>query len=165
MEKTEFQTKTNPNMTKRLALSGLIIALYVTVMFFTQSFAFGQYQIRIATSIYALSALYPFLVIPLSVANLLSNLLMGGLGLLDMFGGAAVGLVTAYLVHTIKKRGLNDWFIALPIILGPGLMVPLWLSYLINVPYKVLAASILIGQILPGITGVLLIKQLRKIDL
>jgi len=150
---------------KKLTISALIVALYVIIMYLTQGFAFGQYQIRIATSLYSMSYIYPFLVLPLGLANLLSNTIMGGLGLLDMFGGGIAGILTAGAVYLIKRFKLNEWLIALPIILLPGLLVPIWLSYLLNVPYLVLVSSICIGQIIPGILGVLIIKQMKKIAL
>jgi hypothetical protein len=50
-------------------------------MLCTQSFAFGQYQIRISTALYGLSAIFPFLIVPFGLANMFSNLVMGGLGL------------------------------------------------------------------------------------
>lgn len=148
--------------TFRIALSGIVMALYVIIMFLTQSFAFGQFQIRIATSVYALSAIYPFLVIPMGLANMLSNMVMGGLGIFDVLGGFLVGVATSYLIYLISSRNLNNWLIALPIILVPGLVVPIWLSFIIGVPYGVLAASILIGQVIPGLVGVLLVKRLRS---
>jgi len=149
--------------TRKIAISGIVMALYATIMFFTQSFAFGQFQIRIATSIYALSAIYPFLIVPLGLSNLLSNMLMGGMGIFDIVGGFAVGVLTSYLVHLISKYKLNEYLIALPIILIPGLVVPIWLSYIIKVPYSILAPSLVIGQIIPGIVGAILVKQLKNI--
>lgn len=146
---------------RNLTLSALVIAMYLVVMYLTQGFAFGQYQVRIATALYALSALFPFLIVPLGLANLLSNVLMGGLGPLDMLGGAFAGLVTSGLVYRIHARRLNDWLLAVPILLCPGLLVPIWLSQLIGVPYSVLAISITVGQVIPAIVGVLLVKQLR----
>ena len=62
----ENQTFTN---VRKLTTSGIVIALYVIILFMTQSFSFGAYQIRIVTSLYALSYLFPFLVIPLGLAN------------------------------------------------------------------------------------------------
>lgn len=154
---------TNLSKTQKLIFSSLIIALYVVVLYFTQSFSFGAYQIRIATSLYALSYLFPFLVLPLGLANLLSNLLFGGLGLLDMFGGCFVGMLTTYLIVCIKKGGLSKWFMLFPIILGPGLLVPIWLSYLLNTPYSALAINLCIGQIIPAVVGVLLIQSLEQV--
>lgn len=145
----------------KIAVSGLIMAVYVLVMYFTQGFAFGEYQIRIATSLYALSAIYPFLIIPLGLSNFISNTIMGGFGFFDMVGGLIIGLVTAALTWLVKKLNLNDWFIAVPVILGPGLVVPIWMAPLLGIPYTVLALSVCIGQIIPGILGVILVKQLR----
>lgn len=153
----------NISSVRKLAVSGLVIGMYVIVMYFTQGFAFGQYQIRIATSLYALSGIFPFLILPMGIANLISNTIMGGLGVFDMVGGAAVGMLASGLVYFTKRLKLNDWFAILPIIFVPGLVVPIWLSILIHVPYKVLAISLCIGQIIPAIVGVLLLKQLRKV--
>ena len=129
-------------------------------MFFTQSFAFGQYQVRIATSIYGLSAIYPFLIVPLGLANFLSNTLMGGLGLPDMIGGFIAGIITASLCYYLRK--INIYLAALPILIVPTLLVPIWLSYLLNIPYLALVVSIGIGQIIPAIMGVIIIKYLEK---
>lgn len=152
----------NNSVIKKITISGLIIAIYVVVMYFTQWFAFGQYQIRIATALYALPAIFPFLIIPMGISNLLSNTIMGGLGPFDMIGGTLVGIIASAIVYLIKRLKCNDWFMVIPIIFVPGLLVPIWLSYLIHVPYTVLALSLCIGQILPAIVGVLLVKQLRR---
>ncbi|WP_353093341.1 QueT transporter family protein [Tissierella praeacuta] len=149
-------------ITKKIAISGVTVGIYVILMYLTQGFAFGQYQIRIATSFYCLSGIYPFLILPLAVGNMISNIFMGGLGIFDILGGFIVGLVTAGIVALIKGFKLNDWFIVIPIIFGPGLIVPIWLSVILNIPYKILAASLCIGQIIPGIVGVILFKQLKN---
>lgn len=143
---------------KKITISAIVIALYIAVMFVTQGFAFGQYQIRIATSLYSLSYVYPFLILPMGLANFLSNTLMGGLGPLDMFGGTIAGIVTAGAVYLVRKFKLNIWLITIPIVLGPGLLVPVWLSVLLHVPYLPLALSICAGQVLPAIGGVLIIR-------
>jgi len=145
--------------TRNLTFSAIVIALYVVIMFFTQSFAFGQYQVRIATSLYALAAINPVLIIPLGAANFLSNTIMGGLGPLDMIGGFIVGILTAAGCRYARKVHLL--LVALPIMLIPTLMVPLWLSPLIGVPYGILVVSIGMGQVMPGIVGVLIVKYLE----
>lgn len=149
--------------TKKLTISAVVIALYIIIMFITQGFAFGQYQIRLATSLYSLSYLFPFLIVPLGLANLMSNILMGGLGPLDAIGGMAAGIITSSLVYLIRKYKLNICLTALPIIFIPGLLVPIWLSYLLDLPYGILAISILIGQVIPGIVGIAINKQLGNI--
>lgn len=148
---------------QKLTASAMIIALYVTVLYFTQSFSFGAYQIRIATALYALSYLFPFLVLPLGLANSISNMLFGGLGPLDMIGGGLVGILTTLLIAGIRKMGWNRALVALPIVFVPGLGVPIWLSYLLNVPYSALALSLCIGQIIPALCGAAVVSALSRV--
>ena len=93
--------------TKKLTISAMIVALYIVVLYLTQSVSFGAYQIRIATSLYALAYAFPFLMVPMGVANLISNLLFGGLGPLDMFGGFMIGVITTGLIVLIRKYEMN----------------------------------------------------------
>ena len=91
--------------TQKLTIAGICIALYIAVMMCTQTFAFGQYQVRIATAMYGLSAIFPFLIVPFGIANVISNTIMGGLGPLDMIGGGIVGIVTTSVIVLAKKYG------------------------------------------------------------
>lgn len=149
--------------TQKLAIAGLCIALYVVIMMCTQSFAFGQYQIRIATALYSLSAIFPFLVIPFGIANVVSNTVMGGLGILDIVGGFIVGIVTTSIIAYGKSKGCGNWIIWLAITLIPGLGVPVWLSVLLDLPYWILASSLLIGQCICGFAGMVLVTALERI--
>ena len=153
----------NLNNTQKLAFSGVVIALYIVVMYLTQSFAFGQYQVRIATAIYAVAYLFPFLVIPLGLSNLLSNMVMGGLGFFDIVGGGLVGLLTAGCCAMLGKKKLTPWLVIVPITLIPALGVSLWLSGILGIPYWALAGSLLVGQFIAGIAGALLVQALKRI--
>lgn len=150
------------NKTQKLTISAVCMALYIVLMLCTQSFAFGQYQIRIATALYGLSALFPFLAVPLSLANVISNFLMGGLGILDMLGGAIVGIVTTGGIVWAKRNGCGNWCVFLAVTLVPGLGVPMWLSVLLDIPYWILASSILVGQTICGIFGMALVSALER---
>lgn len=150
------------NRTKKLTVSGMVMAIYIVMMLLTQSAAFGQYQVRIATAIYSTAYLFPFLVVPLSLSNLLSNMLMGGLGFFDVVGGGAVGLLTAGCCALIRKCGWNESLVAMPIALIPSFGVAIWLSALLQVPYPIMAGSLLVGQTMCGIFAVLLVKALKR---
>ena len=150
--------------TQKLTISAVCIAVYLVVMLCTQSFAFGQYQVRIATALYGLSYIFPFLVVPFGIANVISNLLMGGLGPVDAIGGFIMGVLTSGAIALGKRYGLGCWIVALFVTLLPGLGVPVWLSYLLKIPYGILAVSLLVGQFIAGITGMLLIRALEKAD-
>ena len=143
--------KENMSKVQKLTVSAMVMALYVVVLYFTQSFSFGAYQIRIATALYALAYLFPFLVLPLGFANFIANFLFGGLGLLDWFGGCFVGIIVTAIIVLIRRKGWSRWLMILPIILVPGLGVPSYLSYLLHVPYSVLAPSLCVGRSVPAV--------------
>lgn len=153
----------NLGRTQMLCFSGAVMAIYIVLMLLTQSFAFGQYQVRIATAVYAVAYLFPFLVVPLGLANLLSNLLMGGLGVFDIFGGGLVGLLTAGCCAALGRRRAAHYWVILPIALIPTLGVSSWLSWLLGVPYFIMAGSLLVGQVIAGIAGALLLRALWRI--
>ena len=154
--------KENMSKVQKLTVSAMVMALYVVVLYFTQSFSFGAYQIRIATALYALAYLFPFLVLPLGFAIFIANFLFGGLGLLDWFGGCFVGIIVTAIIVLIRRKGWSRWLMILPIILVPGLGVPSYLSYLLHVPYSVLATSLCIGQSVPAVCGVVLVNVLQR---
>ena len=154
--------KENMSKVQKLTVSAMVMALYVVVLYFTQSFSFGAYQIRIATALYALAYLFPFLVLPLGFANVIANFLFGGLGLLDWFGGCFVGIIVTAIIVLIRRKGWSRWLMILPIILVPGLGVSSYLSYLLHVPYSVLATSLCIGQSVPAVCGVVLVNVLQR---
>lgn len=141
----------------------MVMALYIGIMYATQSFAFGQYQVRIATALYSVAYLFPFLVLPLGLANALSNLLMGGLGFMDIAGGAIVGLLTSGCAAAIGRCQGSVWLTAIPIALIPALGASAWLAYLLNMPYWALAASLLVGQAICGAAGASLANALSRI--
>ncbi len=146
--------------TRKLTISAVVMAIYIVLMYFTQSFAFGQYQIRIATALYGAAYLFPFLVVPLGLSNLLSNMLMGGLGVIDIVGGGLIGILTAGCCALLGKKKLSPWLIVLPVALIPALGVSLWLSKLLALPYWTLAASLLVGQAVAGVVGAALVRAL-----
>ena len=148
------------NSTKKLTISAMVIALYVIIMYLTESLAFGAVQVRIATVLYSLSYFFPFLVLPLGIANLLSNIL-GGMGMADMLGGCGVGIITSFCVYMVRKARLPFFLVAVPIVLGPGLIVPIWLTYFTGVPYPMLVLSLCLGQLAPAILGAAAVKVLE----
>ena len=151
------------NNTQRLTISAISIAMYLALMIGTQGFAFGQYQVRIATALYGLSAIFPFTIPAFSIANCVSNTVMGGFGLVDSIGGAIVGLLTTGLIVLAKRQGLGNWVLIPIITFVPGLIVPIWLTYFLPVPYWVLVSSLVVGQFVCGVVSYFLINALEKV--
>ena len=151
------------NNTQRLTISAISIAMYLALMIGTQGFAFGQYQVRIATALYGLSAIFPFTIPAFRIANFVSNTVMGGFGLVDSIGGAIVGLLTTGLIVLAKRQGLGNWVLIPIITFVPGLIVPIWLTYFLPVPYWVLVSSLVVGQFVCGVVSYFLINALEKV--
>ncbi|MBS4914208.1 MAG: QueT transporter family protein [Veillonella sp.] len=149
--------------TKKLTVSGLCLALYIVVMLITQGFAFGQYQVRIATALYGLASLFPFTVIVFGLANLISNFIMGGLGPIDAIGGCIVGLVTTGGIVIGKRLGFGNWIVIPFIALVPSLVVPLWLAPLLDLPYALLVTSLLVGQSISAVFSYFLVNALERV--
>lgn len=146
----------------KLSFSGMIIALYLVIMYFTQSIAFGQYQIRLATGLYGLAYSFQFLCIPLGVANMLSNILFGG-DIINGFLGLLAGILTTKSICLLKYLTSRKVILVLPIALVPSLLIPIWLSFLLNVPYYVLVLSLLVGQTITAYTfGIMVMKIAEK---
>ncbi|MDY3974031.1 QueT transporter family protein [uncultured Veillonella sp.] len=149
--------------TKKMTVSGLCLAVYIVVMLVTQGFAFGQYQIRIATALYGLAALFPFTVVVFGLANLISNFIMGGLGPIDAIGGCIVGLVTTGGIALGKRFGLGNWIVIPFITLVPSLVVPLWLAPMLHLPYELLVSSLLVGQGISAVVSFFLVNALERV--
>ena len=150
--------------TQKITISAVCIALYLVVMLCTQGFAFGQYQVRIATALYGLSYLFPFLILPFGIANVTSNILLGSLGPLDAVCGFFMGIAVSGVIVLGKKAGFGTWIVAAAVTLLPGLGVPLWLSPLLGIPYGILVAGLLLGQCIAGVAGMFLINALERAD-
>ena len=148
---------------QKMTFSAMVMAIYIVVLSITSGFSFGAYQIRIATSLYALAYLFPFLVVPLGLANFISNMLFGGFGIVDMLGGCIVGMVAAACIVLIRRKNWNRMLIAVPIVLVPGLGVATYLSYFLAMPYPLMALNLCIGQLIPSIVGVVLVRVLERV--
>ena len=152
-----MKNKLNP--TQKLVLSAIIMALYIAILFISQAISFGAVQMRLATALYGLTYIFPFLVVPLSLANAIANS-FGGLGLIDV--GFCASFLATGSIYLIRKIKLSSWFIVLPILLVPSLVVPIWLSALLKLPYVALVINLILGQLVPAILGALLVHELAK---
>ena len=146
----------NLTKTQKLAVSGMVTALYLAVLYAP------EHLLRPGADSDRHRPLRAGVPLPfdpaLGLANLLSNLLFGGLGVLDMAGGFFVGIATTWLIAQVRRRGLSPWLTGLPILLVPGLCVPMWLSYLLHLALPALAASVVAGQAVPAVCGAALVR-------
>ena len=142
-------------MSKKITFGGIIMALYIVLTGTFASLSFGAIQIRIANVLYGLALPFPFLVAPLTLSVVLSNLIFGGLGLVDIVCGSLTTFITTYLISKCKKPVL-----VIPIIVfGIGAGISLYLSKLIHVPFLVLFVQIALGQVIPAVLSYLIVRR------
>ena len=142
---------------KKITLGGIIMSLYIVLTGVFASLSFGAIQIRVANCLYGLALPFPYLVIPMTLSVVLSNLIFGGLGMIDIICGSLTTFVVTYTISKCKKP-----ILIIPIIIfGVGLGVALYLSKLIQVPFLILFIQIALGQVIPAVISYVIVKRLR----
>lgn len=140
---------------KKITLGAIVMSLYLVLTGVFAGLSFGAIQIRIANCLYGLALPFPFLVLPLSLSVVLSNLIFGGLGIIDIIFGSLTTFITTYLISKCKKPILIIPIITLVVSTG----ISLYLSKLIQVPFLILFFQIALGQIIPSILSYELVKR------
>lgn len=150
--------------TQQIAFSGMIMSLYIVVMYLTQSFAFGQYQVRLATGLYSLAYYFPFLCVPLGLANMLSNILFGG-DLVNGIFGFFAGTLTCIAICKLRERTERKIILVSPIAFIPSVIIPIWLSIYLHTPYLFLVLSLFVGQTISAYTmGIFTLVVAKRIN-
>ena len=118
MKKTHYSTK-------RLALCGILAAVYCVVTVATASFAYGPIQFRIAEALCVLPFFAPYTSMGLFVGCLLANL-FSTVSALDIVVGSAATLLGCLWTAHLKKL----WFVPIPTVLCNAVLVGAMLSWL-----------------------------------
>ena len=110
--------------TSFIVRSAIIAALYFALTYVFQPISFGVVQFRISEVLTVLPFFTATAIPGLFVGCLLSNILLGGLGLLDMILGSAATLIAAFLTYKFK----NKWLAPLPPVVVNGVLVGIMLN-------------------------------------
>lgn len=136
--------------TKFLTRASIIAAIYVVLVLIEAPFGpitYGNIQIRLAEGLTLLPLVEAAAVPGVFVGCLLANLILSFIapfGLVDIIGGSLVTLVAAYLTSKLKNKYLG---ILPPVILN-GLIVSIWVSKYMNIPYLLTVATLSFGELL-----------------
>jgi uncharacterized membrane protein len=98
-------------------------------------------------------------VLGLSIGAFVANI-FGGLGPIDMVGGALANFIATFLAWKLAKRNSRVWFLvgATVEIVVITLVVGSYLSYLFGVPMQVGLTGVFLGEIVAvGILGTILL--------
>ncbi len=136
--------------TKKLAVVTVFAALYAVGVVFLAPISFGIFQVRVADAMLPLSMIFGLPgALGLSLGCLVSNV-FGGLGIVDIVGGAAANLVACTLAWYIgrKGRGAQRFLGTVAITAVVGLIVGGYLSWLLQVPLEISLLGVLIGEMI-----------------
>lgn len=155
--------------TKRLALSGIIAALYVALTYAVLPLASGAIQFRLSEGLTLLPLIFPEAIVGVFVGCLLSNLITG-CAIWDIVFGSLItliaGILTFIIGKVIKKMPLKIFVGGLfPVLLNAFFLPVIWyftngeLEYL----YYIQVAFLILGQsVSVYLIGTVLVLEINK---
>ena len=152
---------------KSLAVIAIFAALYAVgvIALASISFGYGIFQVRVADALLPLSIIFGFpSAVGLSLGCVVSNV-YGGLGVIDIVGGAAANLVACILAWYIGRSGGRIRRFAATIVQSVviGLIVGVYLTPILNVPMWLSILAVLAGEIVAiNLIGFPLLEALRR---
>jgi uncharacterized membrane protein len=142
-----------------LTLTAVFAAVYAVGVVFLAPISFQIFQVRVADALLPLAMLFSWpAVVGLSIGAFVANL-FGGLGPIDMVGGAFANFVATFAAWQIARRKTKFWAL-----LGVGVeilvitvIVGRYQSYLLGFPLEAGLLGVLIGSIVAiGVLGSIL---------
>jgi len=136
--------------TKKLAVVTVFAALYAVGVVFLAPISFGIVQVRVADAMLPLAMIFGLPgALGLSLGCLVSNV-FGGLGIVDIIGGASANLIACSLAWYIgrKGKGAQRFLGTVAITVVVGLIVGGYLSWLIQVPLEISILGVVVGEVI-----------------
>ena len=136
--------------TKKLAVVTVFAALYAVGVVFLAPISFGIVQVRVADAMLPLAMIFGLPgALGLGLGCLVSNV-FGGLGIVDIVGGASANLVACTLAWYIgrKGRGAQRFLGTVAITVVVGLIVGGYLSWLLQVPLEISVIGVVVGEVI-----------------
>lgn len=141
---------------EKIALAGLIAALYAVLVYLLPFISFYAYQIRVAEALTVLAYIDPVAILGLYVGAIIANL-GSPFGPIDIFFGSFLTLLAAILTYSISiyfrkytsqrtYRYIGPLFALLPVVLVNAFGVAYILKVAAKLPYFASALGVGIGQ-------------------
>jgi uncharacterized membrane protein len=148
-----------------IVLTAVFAALYAVGVVFLAPISFQVFQVRVADALLPLAMLFGWpAVLGLSLGAFVANV-FGGLGPVDMIGGAVANFIATLAAWRIaKNRGKRWMLIGVAVeILVVTLVVGTYLSYLLAIPLRISWLGILLGSLVAiGALGSILLFALSR---
>ncbi len=155
----------NPQAAKEMSLAIVFTALYAVAVIVLAPVSFHIFQVRVADALLPLSVIFGWpAIVGVTVGAVVANF-YGGLGIVDIAGGAAANFTATLLAWQIGRRKIKgSWAYAVAVeVLVVSLIVGSYLSILFEVPLAVGLFGVLIGSLVAiGLLGYTLLRTMSK---
>jgi len=151
-------------MSKKLLNTSIVAAIYVALCLILAPISFGVIQLRLSEILCLLVVEFPFTISGIVVGCFLSNLLFGGLGVIDVIFGSLATLLACLLAYTFRHQKIKGYpmMSALMITITNALIVGIEFGIIANnsavIPLSILEIGISEGIVM--VIGLLLYKKL-----
>jgi len=149
----------------RMTLTAVFGALYAVGVVFLAPISFQVFQVRIADALLPLSMLFGWpAILGLSLGAFVANF-FGGLGPIDIIGGAAANFLATFVAWKIgrKRRRVNVLAGVLSEVVIVTVIVGTYLSFLIGMPLVVGLLGVFLGSLVAiGVLGSILFFALSS---
>jgi len=152
-----------------ISLTAIFAALYAVGVVALAPISFMLFQVRVADALLPLSMLFGWpAIVGFSLGALIGNV-YGGLGLVDMAGGAAANFAGCSIAYAVTRGSLRrgNYFIGCWIInLTITFTVGTYLAYLLGFPVEVGWLGVFIGSVVAiNLCGFFLLQAVRRTKL
>ena len=155
----------NPKNSVRIILTAVFAALYSVGVVFLAPVSFQVFQVRVADALLPLAMLFGWpAIVGLSLGAFVANV-FGGLGPVDMVGGALANFIATLAAWRIfRSGGRRSGLLGVGVeILVITLIVGSYLSFLLGIPLQVSWLGILLGSVVAiGVLGTILFFALSR---
>ncbi len=149
---------------REIALTALFTAMYAIGVIFLAPISFWIYQVRVADALLPLSMVFGFpAVIGLSLGCFVANL-YGGLGIIDIFGGAIANFAACTLAWLIGSEGTVRRILGCLVeTVITTVIVGSYLSVIFGMPIEASLLGIFIGSLISiNLLGFALLESLCR---
>ena len=148
-----------------VSLTAVFAAVYAVGVVVLAQISFLPFQVRVADALLPLAMVFGWpAVVGLSIGAFVANV-FGGLGPIDMFGGAMANFIATFAAWRIARNRSKSWGLVGVIveILVVTLIVGSYLSYLFAIPLEAGWAEVMLGSIIAiGILGSILYFAVKE---
>lgn len=119
---------------KKLLNISIIVAIYVTLCLVLEPISFGFIQFRISEVLCLLAIEFPYAIIANTIGCFISNMFLGGLGIVDAICGSIATLLGCQFAYLLRNKRYKNLPIlsCLAIIITNGIIVGIELGIISN---------------------------------